>query len=351
MTVPSEVTVIETETPEREGSYVDWPAIIAGVVLASAISILLLTFGSAIGLSFSDFNAPDGANPMWIAIAAATWLIWVQVSSFMAGGYITGRMRRRHHDATDDEVDVRDGAHGLLVWSGALVLGAILAVSGVGAVANAVGAAAGTLTTAAASAAGPAADAVDDANPNAYFVDMLFRPAPMDGTATTDEATDAETPATDTTPATTTTTPTATPTTPATTTTAATPAAAPAEPVSATARDPELVRSEATRIFAQAATGDVAEADRTYLAQLVADQTALTEEEADARVDDVIASIDAARTEAAEVAEEARKTGIIGAFIVAASFLVSAIGAFWAAQKGGHHRDKNTAFPGVFRRF
>ena len=34
-------------------SYVDWGAIIAGVVLASAISVVLLAFGSAIGLSFS----------------------------------------------------------------------------------------------------------------------------------------------------------------------------------------------------------------------------------------------------------------------------------------------------------
>ena len=35
----------------------------------------------------------------------------------------------------------------------------------------------------------------------------------------------------------------------------------------------------------------------------------------------------------------------------AASLLVSAIGAFWAAQKGGNHRDDNTVHPGVFRRF
>ena len=58
-------------------SYVDWPAIIAGVVLASAISILMLTFGSAVGLNFTNFDARPDVNPIWIAIAAASWLLWV----------------------------------------------------------------------------------------------------------------------------------------------------------------------------------------------------------------------------------------------------------------------------------
>jgi hypothetical protein len=62
-------------------------------------------------------------------------------------------------------------------------------------------------------------------------------------------------------------------------------------------------------------------------------------------------AMDTAKAEATEAAETARKTGVIGAFLIAASFLVSAIGAFWAAQKGGNHRDNGTVFPGVFRRF
>ena len=124
---------------EEHHSYVDWPAVIAGIVLASAISLVLLAFGSAIGLSFADFNASEDVNPVWIAIAAASWLLWVQISSFMAGGYLTGRLRRRFNDATEDESDIRDGAHGLLVWAGALVVGAIIAVGGIGAAVSAVG--------------------------------------------------------------------------------------------------------------------------------------------------------------------------------------------------------------------
>ena len=52
-----------------------------------------------------------------------------------------------------------------------------------------------------------------------------------------------------------------------------------------------------------------------------------------------------------EAAETARRTGIIAAFLTAASLLVSAIGAYWAAQKGGNHRDKGTVMADVFRRF
>lgn len=307
----TEVDIVEA--PARDDtSYVDWPAIVAGIVLASAISILLLTFGSAIGLSFTDFDARDGASPVWIAIAAASWLLWVQISSFMAGGYLTGRLRRRHHDATEDESDVRDGAHGLLVWAGALVVGAVLAMGGVGVLGNVVGSTAATLTNAAATAVGPAAgEAASDLDPNAYFVDLLFRPGE---------------------------------------TAAPTSTLSPGVSSGAT-RDLEPARGEATRIFAQAGDDDLRDGDRDYLVRLVASETRLSDEQASARVDEVMSAMETAKAEAAEAAETARKTGIIGAFLVAAAFLVSAIGAFWAAQKGGYHRDKGTVFPGVFRRF
>jgi hypothetical protein len=287
---PSGVAVVETGGDREKASYVDWPAIIAGILLASAISILFLSFGSAVGLSFVGFEAREGAPAWLIAIAAASWLLWTQISSFMAGGYLTGRLRRRAFDATEEESDMRDGAHGLLVWAGAAIVGATLAVSGVGAAINTAGAAAATVTEAASTAEG----AID---PNAYFVDTLFR---------------SEQPA-----------------------------------------DAATARAEANRIFAQAAlTGaPVPEADRTYLASLVAANTGLAPEDATARVNEVIANIDAARAQAVEAARVARNTAVIAAFIIAASLLVSAIGAYWAAQKGGDHRDKSMHFADVFRRF
>ena len=292
---PAGVVVTNSAAAGRDqSSYVDWPAIIAGIVLASAISLVLISFGSAVGLNFLDFGYGDGPNPIFVGIAAATWFLWVQISSFMAGGYLTGRLRRRYFDANEDESDLRDGAHGLLVWAGAAILGTVIAVGGIGAAANAVGSAAATATTAASNVAEGAADAVD---PNAYFIDTMFRST---------------------------------------------------QPVEA-----EAARGEAGRIFAQAALGDgtVADADRTYLAGIVAANAGIPPEEAQARVDQAIASVEEARQKAIEAARIARNTAIIGAFLLAASLLVSAIGAFWAAQKGGNHRDENTVFAGVFKRF
>jgi hypothetical protein len=288
--------VIVAPEGEEKTSYVDWPAIIAGIVVASAISLVLLTFGSALGLSFIDFRASENVLPVWVAIAGATWLLWVQVSSFMAGAYLTGRLRKRHLDATEDESDVRDGAHGLIVWAGGLVIGAIIATGGISALVSAVGSAAATATTAASNVA------EDVADPNAYFVDTLFRPAPD---------------------------------------------AAPPAPVDTTAQ-----RAEAGRIIAQGAVvGSVSDADRTYLGQLVAQTTGMPADQANARVGEVMTAIDNARAEAARIAENARRTGVLAAFLTAAAFLVSAAAAFWAAQKGGSHRDKGTEFPGVFRRY
>lgn len=287
---PAGVAVVQSANRDQS-SYVDWPAIFAGIAMASAISLIFISFGSAVGLNFLDFGYNSAANPIFVGIAAASWFLWVQISSFMAGGYLTGRLRRRYFDSTEDESDLRDGAHGLLVWAGAAILGAIIAVGGIGAAASAVGSAAAVATNAASNVA---ADAVD---PNAYFVDTLFRSA---------------------------------------------------QPVDAT-----VARDEAGRIFAQAALGDgtVNEEDRTYLANVVAANAGIPPEEAQARVDTVIANVEAARQDAIDAARIARNTAIIGAFLIAASLLVSAIGAFWAAQKGGNHRDKNTVFADVFRRF
>ena len=42
------------------------------------------------------------------------------VASYLAGGYIAGRMRRRVESATDDEVTARDGINGLVVGASGL---------------------------------------------------------------------------------------------------------------------------------------------------------------------------------------------------------------------------------------
>ena len=348
MTAPADVDVVVAPTAPDTASYVDWPAIIAGIVMATGIALVLLTFGSAIGLSMTDFRAGPDIAPIWIAIAAALWLLWVQISSFMAGGYLTGRMRRRHKDASEDESDVRDGAHGLLVWAGALVVGGLIAAGGLGAAASAIGSAASTLTNAAATVAGGAAESAAD--PTSYFTDLLFRPAPAgEAAATESPAATAEPPAAaPETPAATTEPPAATAATPVPGTTPAPVAATTAAPQN----DTTAVRAEAGRIFAAGAlSGEISADDRAYLAQVVAENTGMAPAEAEARVEQVIAAIDTAKAEAAEVAEAARKTGVLAAFLTAASLLVSAVGAFWAAQKGGQHRDQGVVFARAFSRF
>jgi hypothetical protein len=80
-------------------------------------------------------------------IAAGLWLLWVQISSFIGGAYVTGRMRRRIGDAKPHEVTMRDGAHGLIMWAVNIVIGVVLAgwitaagVSGVVSIASNTGA-------------------------------------------------------------------------------------------------------------------------------------------------------------------------------------------------------------------
>jgi hypothetical protein len=321
MTMPSTTEVIVASGEDEHHSYVDWAAIIGGVILASAISLIMITFGSAIGLSLANFRSGQGTSPVWIAIAAASWLLWVQVSSFMAGAYLTGRLRRRFEDATEHEVDVRDGAHGLLVWAGGTLLGAIIIVSGIGAELQTAGQVASTVTSAAANVAGGAAAgaAANPLDPTAYFVDTLFRPA-----APAPAAAGAA--------------PAATP-----------PAAVPAASNPAASAE---AKAEAARIFAQAAaSGQISDPDKAYLATVVSQNTGLSPADAQARVDTVLKQVNDAKQKATDAAESARKMTVLAAFLTAASLLIAAAAAFWAAQMGGNHRDKGTVFHQAFRRY
>lgn len=114
----------------HEGSYVDWPSILAGAVVASAIAFVFTTFGAAVGLTLVSPYEGDG-SAIAALIAVGSWMLWTTISSFMAGGYIVGRMRRRIDTANADEVSVRDGIHGLAVWGVAILLGTFLLGSSV----------------------------------------------------------------------------------------------------------------------------------------------------------------------------------------------------------------------------
>jgi len=99
---------------------VDWGAILAGVAVATAITFVMAAFGSGIGLSLA--SPYEGASPLTHAIALALWVLWVTVASYAAGGYVCGRLRRRNIDMPRDEAEVRDGAHGLVVWATSMLI-------------------------------------------------------------------------------------------------------------------------------------------------------------------------------------------------------------------------------------
>jgi hypothetical protein len=122
-------------------SIVDWGAVFAGAVLATAVALILLTFGAGLGLSVTSPYEGEGANPALYAIGAGLWMLWVQLVSFSIAGYVTARLRARRGDATDHEVDVRDGLHGLLAWGVGVIAAALISLATLG---SAGGAAAAT---------------------------------------------------------------------------------------------------------------------------------------------------------------------------------------------------------------
>lgn len=277
---------VSVEAGNSSTHYVDWAAIIGGVFVAMAISSVFLAFGSALGLSLTSFQDGNTLPATGLVIAAGLWLLWVQVSGFMGGGYIAGRMRRRIGDGTPHEAEMRDGAHGLFVWAVGVVIGALMAayiaLAGAAGVANVAG-----------EAAGQAA-----ANPGAmdYYVDRLLRATP--GTAST-------------------TTPTATPGT-------------------GSDGQSQTRSQEISRVLTMSVgRTTVDDADRSYLASEVSARTGLPQAEAEQRVDETVATLKAQ-------ADKARRYGILLAFLTAASLLISAVAAWWAACAGGQHRNEGT---------
>lgn len=295
-------------------SYVDWPAILAGAVLAAAVSFVLNTFGAGIGLSLISPFGRDGLGGTGILIAVSLWILWVTVSSFMIGGYITGRMRRRNFDASEHESDVRDGSHGLAVWAVGVLLGAILLASGVGTSLKAGGEA---LSAAASASSGDSAAQLGQR----YTLGMLLRPgASPDNSASTNSAS-----------------------TGAGSNMMGSPQATGAEGPA------RMARADFEAIFRTAADrGEFTPEDKAYMTSVVERRTSLSREEASARVDKITSDYLQRQEEAKQAAEAARKASVVAAFVIAASLLIAAAGSWFAAAMGGRHRDEQTVF-GFFR--
>jgi hypothetical protein len=289
MTIPSS-TASALSSDESSVSAVSWGAIVAGAVTAAATTLLLTLLGSGFGLTMVSPWSSEGVSLTTFAVSTAIWLVIVQWVSSALGGYIAGRLRTKWSGVHADEVFFRDTAHGVLAWAVAtlIVAGSLGSVvsSTIGA-----GVQATSTITAGATAAGAAAATSDEAsNATSYFVDSLLRPA--------------------------------------------NPTAAPA----ATPQDDAA--GQVSRILLNSATsGEMPEADRTYLAQLVASRTGLSETDAKARVDDVLKRVEDAKVAAQEAADTARKASATVALLGALSLLVGGFVAGVGAALGGRQRD------------
>lgn len=113
------------------GSAVSWSAITAGTVAAIALTLTLVTLGSAFGLASISPWPGVGAKAASFTIGAGIWLIVTQWLSALLGGYLAGRLRTRWHGLHTDEVFFRDTAHGFITWALATVVVAVIAVAAV----------------------------------------------------------------------------------------------------------------------------------------------------------------------------------------------------------------------------
>ncbi len=311
------MTEAAAPTVSPSGSYVDWAAIAAGAVVATAIAFVFSSFGTALGLGVVSPEPGEGWGATFAIIATGLWALWTTVSSFMAGGYLAGRMRRRIDTASADEISIRDGGHGLAVWGVGVIIGALLLSSAIGTTARVAGNVAETAVSAAGSAVAGAGRAVAGAGSAvSELVPEQLQANPLSSAANPLFREEGRTPNTQT----------------------------------------ERLRNEAMSVLATVLQdGELDEQDRDYLVRLVSENTQLDQAEVEARVDQAIQAVQQARNEAIQAAEQAkqeaqeaadiaRQYAVVSAFILAAALLVAGAGAYWAAGVGGRHRDENRVF-------
>lgn len=286
------------DTVESSSSAISWPAIFGGAFAAAAFSLMLLALGSGFGLASVSPWSNTGASATTFTVMTAIWLIVVQWVSSGLGGYLTGRLRTKWVGVHTHEVFFRDTANGFLAWAVAAVIGAAFLAS---AASSLLGGGTHIAATIAAGGAAGTSQGTVQANPSDYLVDSLFRSD---------------------------------------------------QPKANTGDQEVQVRAETGRILAtDIKNGDVPAGDKTYLAQLVAARTGLSQADAEKRVDEVIAKAKAAETKARQVADEARKAGAYLSIFTAVSMLIGAFIAAAAAALGGQHRDEDwRVHPGLQRR-
>lgn len=272
---------------ESSHSAVSWAAIFAGAFVATAVTFVLVVLATGFGFAAISPWTNSGVSAKTFAISTGIGLIVVQWIGSASGGFITGRLRSKWVGVHTHEVFFRDTAHGFVMWALATVVGGMILASAttslIGGGANAAATVAGGAAQGAGTAASQAMSAV-----SGYDVDSLFRSYKPD------------------------------------------------------AANAQQATAQASRILTTGlANGDVPAGDRTYLAQLVANQTGISQPDAQKRVDDTIARVKAAEQQAKQAADTARKAAAEFAIFTALSLVIGAFIASAAAAYGGSLRDEH----------
>jgi hypothetical protein len=280
-------------------SAVSWGAIAAGAVAAAALALLLIAFGAGLGLSAVSPWSDSGVSASTFKTGTGIYLVIVAVMSSAVGGYLAARLRTKWASVHTHEIFFRDTAHGLIAWAVATLLSASVLSSAAGYLAN--GAAAGL--------GGAASQATRSVNPADIYVDKLFRvnnaAQPSSTAAPSSDAATTNTPA---------------------------PNSANNSPANNT--NPNQSRSEVLRLWTASFQDNqgLSATDKTYVAQVVAARTGMSQADAEKRVNDVIA-------EAKTAADNARKGAAKLSFWLTAAMLFGAFAASLAAVEGGSLRD------------
>src|SRR3954463_5428071 len=247
------------DTAEPSVSGVSWPAVAAGAVVSCALTLVLLAFGTGLGLSVVSPWSGSGVSATTFKIGIGLYLIVIAMIASSLGGYIAGRLRTRWVGVHSDEVYFRDTAHGFIAWAFASVLGAVLLATP----------ATSLLGGAVTGASQGAASAASQSGPMDGYVDTLFR---------------ADTPA------------------------------------AQNAGNAQDSRGEMVRLFSSSLRngGDLKPADRQYVAKVVAARTGLSQADAEQRVNDVVTEVKAnavaPRKAAMQLAFGPTPAMLIGAF-------------------------------------
>jgi hypothetical protein len=263
----------------------------------------LVALGSGLGLAILSPWPGRGASATGFTINAAIWLIVTQWLSAALGGYIAGRLRTKWVGTHTHEVFFRDTAHGLITWSVATVVVALVlagsATAMIGGGMHALGGAASAGLPGASS--GPPAALT-------YDVDRLFR-SPTSAAAPPANGTPSDS------------------------------GSMPGMDMSSVSSDPRI---EAVYIaFHAIAKQSVSDDDRAYLTQLVQAQTRLSQPEAQQRVAEFITAIIDGENKARAAADAARKGAAEASIYTALAMLIGAFIASVCAALGGRLRDEH----------